>query len=95
MHAIALTKCDVMGDYTIPAQRYDETMQQITHATRCGLNNGHMNQSESDFLSAVVVSPVHGHVSVRDAMLMALKGSRFEVVREEKDTLYVRLREQK
>lgn len=95
VHAITLTKCDMMGDYNIPAQRYDETMQQITHATSCGIFDGHMNQSESNFLSAVVVSPVRGHMSVRDAMLMALKGSRFEVVREEEDTLYVRLREQK
>jgi len=92
--AIKLTPCDKMGDYDIPAQRFDETMQQIAHATGCGINAIGANNSpaQSARLSAMPVGAVHGHLTVRQACLMAIKGSAFEYAGDKDNVLYVRLR---
>jgi hypothetical protein len=92
--AIKLTPCDKLGDYDIPAHRCDETMQQIGHATGCGINAVGANSSpaQSARLSAARVSAVRGHLTVRQACLKGIKGSAFEYVGEKDDVLYVRLR---
>jgi len=92
--AIKLTPCDKEGDYDIPAQRFDETMQQIAHATGCGINavGASRSPAQSARLSAMRVGAVHGHLTVRQACLMAIKGSAFAYAGEKDNVLYVRLR---
>jgi len=92
--AIKLTPCNKVGDYDIPAQRFDETMQQIAHATGCGINavGASSSPAQSARLSAMRVSAVRGHLTVRQACLMAIKGSAFEYAGEKDNVLYVRLR---
>lgn len=91
--AIKLSPCDKLGDYDIPAQRFDETMQQIAHATGCGINavDGNSSPATAARLSAMPVGAVRGHLTVRQACLMAIKGSAFEYVEEKDNVLYVRL----
>ena len=92
--AIKLSPCDMMGDYDIPAQRFDETMQQIAHATGCGINTigGNVSPVRDARLAAMPVRAVRGHMTLRQAFLMAIKGSAFEYVEEKDNILYVRLR---
>lgn len=84
--------CDAIGEYDIPVQRFDETMQQLAHATGCNIRFVKEQQLGDAHLLSLPVAAVRGRMSLRQACLTALKGSAFELVREKDNTLYIKLR---
>ncbi|MBN6104190.1 STN domain-containing protein [Xanthomonas sp. CFBP 8703] len=78
-------KCDTVPDhdYDMPAARFDETAQQLAHATGCGIV--YDDQSPSP----VQVNAVKGRISIRQAIHQAIDGTALQVKQETADTIAV------
>lgn len=78
-------KCDAMPDhgYDLPAARFDETAQQLAHATGCGI------VYDDPSLSPLQVNAVKGRISIRRAIHQAIDGSALQVTQESADTIAV------
>lgn len=62
--------------YDIPAQRFDVTAQALAHATGCFI------ETDLGKTGAVKVNAVKGKISIRDAVRMAIKGTRLKITEE-------------
>ena len=71
--------------YDIPAGRFDETAQQLAHATGCFI------ETDLAKTGAVKVNAVKGKISIRDAVHMAIKGTALQVIEETADKIKVEL----
>ncbi|MDR6675510.1 hypothetical protein J2Y70_004146 [Xanthomonas translucens] len=69
--------------YDLPAARFDETAQQLAHATGCGI------VYDDPSLSPLQVNAVKGRVSIRRAIHQAIDGSALQVTQESADTIAV------
>ena len=78
-------KCDAMPDhdYDMPAARFDETAQQLAHATGCGI------VYDDPSLSPLQVNAVKGRISIRQAIHQAIDGTALQVKQETADTIAV------
>ncbi|MDL5367456.1 STN domain-containing protein [Xanthomonas sp. NCPPB 2654] len=78
-------KCDAMPDhaYDLPAARFDETAQQLAHATGCGI------VYDDPSLSPLQVNAVKGRVSIRRAIHQAIDGTALQITQESADTIAV------
>ena len=78
-------KCDATPDhdYDLPAARFDETAQQLAHATGCGI------VYDDPSLSPLRVNAVKGRISIRQAIYRALDGTALQVTQETPDTITV------
>ncbi|MBD7924390.1 STN domain-containing protein [Xanthomonas bonasiae] len=78
-------KCDAVPDhdYDMPAARFDETAQQLAHATGCGI------VYDDQSLSPVQVNAVKGRISIRQAIHQAIDGTALRVKQETADTIAV------
>ncbi len=77
----------VENSYDIPAQRFDETAQQIAHATDCFI------QADVSQIGAVMVNPVQGEVSIRDAVAMAIENTDLVITEESADQIVVEMQD--
>jgi len=78
-------KCDAVPDhdYDMPAARFDETAQQLAHATGCGI------VYDDQSLSPLQVNAVKGRISIRQAIHQAIDGTALQVKQETADTITV------
>ncbi|QNH22520.1 hypothetical protein HEP73_03468 [Xanthomonas sp. GW] len=78
-------KCDAVPDhdYDMPAARFDETAQQLAHATGCGI------VYDDPSLSPLQVNAVKGRISIRQAIHQAIDGTALQVKQETADTIAV------
>lgn len=78
-------KCDATPDhdYDLPPARFDETAQQLAHATGCGIVYGDPS------LSPLQVNAVKGRISIRQAIRQAIDGTALQVTQETPDTIAV------
>ncbi|UKE72594.1 STN domain-containing protein [Xanthomonas graminis] len=78
-------KCDAMPDhdYDMPAARFDETAQQLAHATGCGIVYDDVS------LSPLQVKAVKGRISIRQAIHQAIDGTAIQVKQETADRIIV------
>ncbi|WP_369976819.1 STN domain-containing protein [Xanthomonas bundabergensis] len=78
-------KCDTVPDhaYDLPAARFDETAQQLAHATGCGI------VYDDPSLSPLQVHAVKGRISIRQAIHQAIDGTAIQVKQETADTIAV------
>ncbi|QNH18106.1 hypothetical protein HEP74_03278 [Xanthomonas sp. SS] len=78
-------KCDAVPDhdYDMPAARFDETAQQLAHATGCGI------VYDDQSLSPLQVNAVKGRISIRQAIHQAIDGTALQVKQETADTIAV------
>ncbi|MBB4126915.1 hypothetical protein GGR77_002205 [Xanthomonas translucens] len=83
--ATAQGKCDTMPDhaYAMPASRFDETAQQLAHATGCAI------VYDDSSLAPLQVNAVKGRISIRQAIHQALDGTALQVRQETADTITV------
>lgn len=75
--------CDKVAHYDLPAQRFDETAQQLAHATGCFI------RTDLENTGSVTVSPVKGEMSIRQALEAALRGTQLSITASQPDTLTV------
>ena len=86
MKAKECDKCkEVIREYDIPAQRFDETAQALVHATGCFI---HTDLSKT---GAIKVNAVKGKMNIRDAIKMAIKGTGLKITHEKAGELTVEL----
>ncbi|WP_353979521.1 STN domain-containing protein [Salinicola endophyticus] len=76
--------CDKPAAHPIPAQRFDETAQQLAHATGCFI------ETDLSRTEAVPVNAVTGAMSIRQALETALAGTPLEIVAQTPDRITVR-----
>ncbi|AIA69638.1 putative lipoprotein [Pectobacterium atrosepticum SCRI1043] len=76
-------KCDVPQYYDIDFSRFDETAQQIAHATGCGIT------TDTSLTGAIKPHPVKGYLTRREAVFMAIQGTSLKVTKQEADTVSV------
>lgn len=83
--ATAQGKCDTVPDhaYALPAARFDETAQQLAHATGCVI------VYDDPSLSPLQVNAVTGRISIRQAIHQAIDGTAIQVRQETADTIAV------
>lgn len=81
----ATGKCDAVPDhpYDLPAGRFDETAQQLAHATGC------MVVYRDPGLASLPVNAVKGQVSIRQALHQALDGTALRIAEESADAMTV------
>ncbi|WIX31657.1 STN domain-containing protein [Salinicola sp. JS01] len=82
--AAAKGACDKPAAHPIPAQRFDETAQQLAHATGCFI------ETDLSRTAAVPVNAVTGAMSIRQALETALAGTPLEIVAQTPDRITVR-----
>lgn len=75
--------CDQRANYNIQFQRFDETAQQLAHATGCFIHADLKHDGD------VKVNPVQGHLSIREALEMAIQDTRLHVVAQSADSITV------
>ncbi|WP_369934050.1 STN domain-containing protein [Xanthomonas tesorieronis] len=82
---VAQGKCDTVPDhaYAMPAARFDETAQQLAHATGCVI------VYDDPSLAPLQVNAVKGRISIRQAIHQALDGTAIQVRQETADTIAV------
>lgn len=76
--------CDKPLTYDIGFARFDETAQQIAHATGCVVI---LDVSEA---GAVRPNPVRGTMSPREALAKAIKGTGLKIVSQGPDSITVK-----
>ena len=72
--------------YNIPAQWFDETAQALAHASGCFI------ETDLSKTGSVIVKPVKGKLSIRDAVQMAIKGTDLKITSTSPDRLNVELK---
>ncbi|MEI7186554.1 hypothetical protein [Dickeya dianthicola] len=75
-------KCDKVGSYDIRFDRFDETAQQIAHATGCGIITDNST-------AAVRPHPVVGTMTIRQAVQMAIVGTRLRITHQDRESITV------
>ncbi|MCI4185427.1 hypothetical protein MRO89_05525 [Dickeya dianthicola] len=75
-------KCDKVGSYDIRFDRFDETAQQIAHATGCGIITDNST-------AAVRPHPVVGTMTIRQAVQMAITGTRLRITHQDAESITV------
>lgn len=75
--------CDKVAHYDIPARRFDETAQQLAHATGCFV--------ETDLTRAadVRVNGIDGTMSIREALGTAIRGTNLKIADREPGVIHV------
>ncbi|MCD8539641.1 MAG: hypothetical protein LRY55_07620 [Leadbetterella sp.] len=71
--------------YTISAGRFDETAQQLAHASGCFI------ETDLAKTGAIKVNAVSGKMSIREAIQMAIKGTKLQITGETADKIKVEL----
>lgn len=77
-------RCDVPQRYSIDFARWDETAQQIAHATGCFIV---MN---TEAIGSVKPNPVEGVFTPREAVALAIKGTGLRITRQKPDSITVK-----
>lgn len=75
--------CDKKFDYDINFNRFDETAQQIAHATGCFI------ETDTSITGSVKPNSVKGHFSPREAVVLAVKGTSLKIVKQEDNLIEV------
>ncbi|MAM56134.1 MAG: hypothetical protein CMN25_02240 [Salinicola sp.] len=75
--------CDKVAHYDIPARRFDETAQQLAHATGCFV------KTDLTRTASVRVNGIHGTMSIREALGTAIRGTDLEIADSEPGTVHV------
>ncbi|HXV29002.1 MAG TPA: hypothetical protein VD840_01595 [Sinorhizobium sp.] len=83
----AAGRCDTVLDYDIDFDRFDETAQQIAHATGCFIEIENMTA-----IASVKPNPVKGRMTPREALSAAIKGTSLIITRNEPDLIGVEQR---
>lgn len=76
-------KCDKKLNYDIDFDRFDETAQQIAHATGCGI------ETDLSVTGSVIPNPVKGNLTPREAVTIAIKGTNLKISKQENDLIEV------
>lgn len=76
-------KCDVPQYYAIDFSRFDETAQQIVHATGCVII------TDTTLTGARKPHPVKGYLTRREAVFMAIQGTSLKVTQQEPNSITV------
>ncbi|WP_110709006.1 STN domain-containing protein [Salinicola sp. CR57] len=74
---------DEMARYDMPAQRFDETVQQLAHATGCFV------KTDLTRTAGIRVNGTQGTMSIREALETAIRGTNLEIADSEPDTIHV------
>ncbi len=69
--------------YDIPAQRFDETMQTLAHASGCFI------ETDLSVTGSIPVNAIQGKMSIRDAILVAIEGTNLKITEETDDRIKV------
>lgn len=77
-------RCDVPQHYAIDFDRWDETAQQIAHATGCFIV---MNPQR---IGSVKPNPVEGVLTPREAVAVAIKGTGLRITQQKPDSITVK-----
>lgn len=77
--------CDKVAQYDIDFVRFDETAQQLAHATGCFIETDLSNTA------AVAVNPIKGRMSIRAALLVAIQNTPLKIVKQEPNLISVSL----
>ncbi|MGO1297054.1 MAG: hypothetical protein ACTMIA_07035 [Vibrio sp.] len=77
--------CDRVAQYNLPSSRFDETAQQLAHATGCFI---HTDLSQT---AAIAVNPVKGRMSIRAALGKAVANTPLKIVEQEPNSIVVAL----
>ncbi|MBO8135482.1 hypothetical protein IM678_16705 [Dickeya fangzhongdai] len=76
-------QCDKVGTYDIRFDRFDETAQQIAHATGCGII------TDTSKTGAVRPHPVIGTMTIRQAVQTAIAGTRLRITHQDGESITV------
>ncbi|WKV49556.1 hypothetical protein [Dickeya fangzhongdai] len=76
-------QCDKIGTYNIRFDRFDETAQQIAHATGCGII------TDTSKTGAVRPHPVIGTMTIRQAVQTAITGTRLRITHQDGESITV------
>ncbi|MGM3159347.1 hypothetical protein [Dickeya undicola] len=76
-------KCDKIGTYDLRFERFDETAQQIAHATGCGII------TDTSKTGAVRPHPVIGTMTIRQAVQTAIVGTRLRITHQDGESITV------
>lgn len=76
-------KCDVKGTYNVNLPRFDETAQQLAHASGCFI------ETDLSQTGAVHVNPVQGTMTLREAIAQTIKGTPLKIVAQKPDSITI------
>lgn len=71
--------------YDIPAQRFDETIQSLAHASGCFI------ETDLAKTGSLQVNAISGKLSIRDAILMAIEGTKLKITEETEEKIKIEL----
>lgn len=77
-------KCDEEQTYDIAFDRFDETAQQIAHASGCFI------KTDLSKTGAIKPHPVKGKMTIREAVAMAIKGTSLTIADNQPDEITVK-----
>ncbi|GHB27494.1 STN domain-containing protein [Salinicola rhizosphaerae] len=77
-------KCDVLMNYDIAFDRFDETAQQVAHATGCFIH------AELGEVGAIKPNPVKGRLTPRQALAAAIRGTPLHITEQNPDSITVK-----
>ena len=77
-------RCDVPQHYAIDFGRWDETAQQIAHATGCFI------VMKPERIGSVRPNPVEGVFTPREAVALAIKGTGLRITQQKPDSITVK-----
>ncbi|WP_417884490.1 STN domain-containing protein [Vibrio rumoiensis] len=77
--------CDRVAQYHLSSSRFDETAQQLTHATGCFI------QTDLSQTAAITVNPVKGRMSIREALARAIQNTPLNIVEQKPNSIVVAL----
>lgn len=80
----AAGKCDVINDYDIAAGRFDETAQQLAHATGCFI------ETDLGNTGGIGVRPVQGRMTIRQALERSIQGTSLTIIGNEPNKISVK-----
>ncbi|WPC76881.1 hypothetical protein [Vibrio porteresiae] len=75
--------CDRIAQYDFAFPRFDETAQQLAHATGCFI------ETDLSQTAAIGVNPVKGQMSIRQALAVAIKDTPLKIVKQEPNLISV------
>ncbi|GAB7260332.1 STN domain-containing protein [Dickeya ananatis] len=76
-------KCDNVGTYNLYFNRFDETAQQLAHATGCVVI------TDTSKTGAIRPHPVVGTLTIRQAVQMAITGTTLRITHQDGDSITV------
>ncbi|WP_110599877.1 STN domain-containing protein [Salinicola lusitanus] len=75
--------CDKVARYETPAQRFDETVQQLAHATGCFV------KTDLTRTAGIRVNGIRGTMPIREALETAIRGTNLGIADSEPNTIHV------